>query len=146
MRDALKNIVQPPRSAGVIIAHRRGGDWRLLVLRAYQHWDFPKGLIEAGEDELEAAKREASEETGITDLSFQFGESYKETIPYANGKIARYYIAVTETEHITLPISHELGRPEHDEWRWIRFDEAEDYLPPRLAAVLEWARSTIDPE
>jgi len=91
----------------------------LLVLRAFRNWDFPKGLIEDG-------------------------ESYKETIPYANGKIARYYIAVTETEHITLPISHELGKPEHDEWRWVGFDEAEDYLPPRLAAVLDWARETLD--
>ena len=108
---------KPPRSAGVVIARRRGGDWRLLVLRSFRNWDFPKGLVEAGEDELDAAKREATEETGITDLAFDFGESYRETIPYAHGKIARYYLAVTKTDQVTLPISHELGRPEHDEWR-----------------------------
>lgn len=142
----MQGIVQPPRSAGVVIAHRRGGGWQLLVLRAYSNWDFPKGLIEPGEDELDAAKREAAEETGIEDLDFSFGESYKETIPYAHGKIARYYLAVTESEHIKLPISHELGRPEHDEWRWVSFEEAEDVLPPRLAAVLYWARDTLDPE
>lgn len=138
-------MIKPPRSAGVVIAKRRGGDWQLLVLRAFNNWDFPKGLVEPGEDELDAAKREATEETGIEDLDFSFGESYKETIPYAQGKIARYYLAVTETEHITLPISHELGRPEHDEWRWISFDQAEDLLPPRLAAVLYWARDTLEP-
>ena len=136
---------KPPRSAGVVIARRRGGEWRLLVLRSFRNWDFPKGLVEAGEDELDAAKREAAEETGITDLTFDFGESYKETIPYAHGKIARYYLAVTTTAQITLPISHELGRPEHDEWRWVSFEEAEDLLPPRLAAVLYWARDTLEP-
>ena len=41
-----------------------------------------------------------------------------------------------------LPISHELGRPEHHEWRWVSFDEAEDLLPPRLALILDWARPT----
>ena len=138
-------MIKPPRSAGVVIAKRRGGDWQLLVLRAFSNWDFPKGLVDPGEDELDAAKREAAEETGISDLDFKFGESYKETIPYAHGKIARYYLAVTETEHITLPISHELGRPEHDEWRWISFEQAEDLLPPRLAAVLYWVRDTLEP-
>jgi len=135
---------KPVRSAGIVVARRQGGNWQLLVLRAFRNWDFPKGLIEDGEDPLDTARRETAEETGISDLTFDFGESYKETIPYANGKIARYYIAVTETEHITLPISHELGKPEHDEWRWVGFDEAEDYLPPRLAAVLDWARETLD--
>ncbi len=118
----------------------------MLLLRAFRNWDFPKGLIEDGEDPLDAARRETAEETGISDLAFEFGESYKETIPYANGKVARYYMGVTETEHITLPISHELGKPEHDEWRWVGFDEAEDYLPPRLAGVLDWVRSTLDPD
>lgn len=136
---------KPVRSAGVVVARRHGSNWRLLVLRAFSNWDFPKGLIEDGEDPLDTARRETVEETGITDLAFDFGDSFRETIPYANGKIARYYLAITETEHITLPISHELGRPEHDEWRWVGFEEAEDFLPPRLAAVLDWARETLDP-
>ena len=59
--------------------------------------------------------------------------------------LARYYLAVTTTEQVTLPIAHELGRPAHDEWRWVTFDEAEDVLPPRLTAVLEWVRSTLEP-
>lgn len=133
------------RSAGVVVARRHGGSWRLLVLRAFGLWDFPKGRIEDGEDPFDTAKRETAEETGIDDLAFDYGESFKETLPYAHGKIARYYLAITEIEHITLPISHELGKPEHDEWRWVGFDEAEDYLPPRLAAVLDWARETLDP-
>lgn len=135
----------PIRSAGVVIARRRSGDWRLLVLRAARNWDFPKGLLEEGEDALDAARREATEETGIADLAFDSGESHKETIAYGTGEVARYYLAVTTTEQVTLPIAHELGRPAHDEWRWVTFDEAEEVLPPRLTAVLEWVRSTLEP-
>jgi 8-oxo-dGTP pyrophosphatase MutT (NUDIX family) len=137
--------VTPIRSAGVVIARRRSGDWRLLVLRAARNWDFPKGLLEEGEDALDTARREATEETGIAELVFDSGESHKETIAFGTGEVARYYLAVTTTEQVTLPIAHELGRPAHDEWRWVTFDEAEDVLPPRLTAVLEWVRSTLEP-
>ena len=58
--------------------------------------------------------------------------------------MARYYLAETTEERVNLPISHELGRAEHHEWRWVSLDEAEDLLPPRLAVVLEWARNTLD--
>lgn len=131
-------------SAGVVPLRRTPQGWRMLVLRAYKNWDFPKGVVDPGEDPLEAAKREALEETGLDELEFPFGDAYKETLPYAGGKVARYYLAQTTEERVNLPISHELGRAEHHEWRWISFDEAEDLLPPRLAVVLEWARNTLD--
>ena len=131
-------------SAGVIPLRRTGGGWRMLVLRAYKNWDFPKGLVEPGEDPIDTAKREAAEETGLTGLDFRLGETYRETLPYAGGKIARYYLAETTEETVRLPISHELGRPEHHEWRWVSFDEAEDLLPPRLALVLDWVRETVE--
>ena len=116
---------------------------RLLLLRAYNNWDFPKGKVEPGEDELSAARREVEEETGLAAVDFPFGEEFKETLPYAGRKVARYYLAETGEERIELPVSPELGRPEHHEYRWVSFDEAEDLLPPRLAIVLEWAKKTI---
>ena len=131
-------------SAGVIPLRRTPYGWRVLVLRAYKNWDFPKGRVEAGEEPLDAAKREATEETGITQLDFPFGETYRETLPYAGGKIARYYLAETDEESVRLPISADLGRPEHHEFRWVSFDEAEDLLPPRLALILDWAREVLD--
>jgi 8-oxo-dGTP pyrophosphatase MutT (NUDIX family) len=133
-------------SAGVVPIRRTAGGWRVLVLRAYKNWDFPKGRVEAGENPIDAARREATEETGLTDLEFSFGDVYRETLPYAGGKIARYYLAETRDENVHLPISHELGRPEHHEWRWVSFDQAEDLLPPRLALVLNWVRETLDEE
>lgn len=131
-------------SAGVVPFRRTPNGWRLLILRAYKNWDFPKGRVEPGEEPIDAARRETEEETGLTNLQFPFGEtSYRETLPYANGKVARYYLAATTQEAVTLAISHELGRPEHHEFRWVSFDEAEELLPPRLAAILDWARQTL---
>jgi len=131
------------RAAGAVVFRRTERGVRLLVLRAYRNWDFPKGLVEAGESELDAARREIAEETGFSELDFPFDDQYCETLPYALGKVARYYIAETEQAEVRLPVSPELGRPEHQEWRWVSFDEAEELLPPRLARVLDWARATI---
>src|SRR5437870_6993855 len=100
------------RSAGAVVFRRTERGPRLLVLRAYKNWDFPKGMIEPGESELEAARRETAEETGLTNLEFPFGDAYKDTVPYAGGKIARYFIAETDKADIELPVSPELGRPE----------------------------------
>jgi len=132
------------RAAGAVVFRRTERGVRLLVLRAFRNWDFPKGLVEQGEEEFSAARREVLEETGLAELEFPFGEEFRETLPYAGGKIARYYLAETDAARIELPVSAELGRPEHDEWRWVSFDEAEELLPPRLAIVLDWARETID--
>jgi len=134
---------KPPRAAGAVVFRRTDRGIRLLVLRAYKNWDFPKGLVEAGEDQLDCAKREVKEETGLTELDYPFGDEFKETVPYSGNKIARYYLAETSEHEIELPVSPELGRPEHHEYRWVTFDEAEELLPPRLALVLDWARNTI---
>ena len=133
----------PRRAAGAVVFRRTDRGVRLLVLRAYKNWDFPKGMIEPGESELEAAKRETAEETGLTDLEFPFGDAHKDTLAYAGGKTARYFLAETGRSDIELPVSPELGRPEHHEWRWVSYAEAEELLPPRLGIVLDWARSTI---
>ena len=134
---------KPIRAAGAVVFRRTPGGIRLLVLRAYNNWDFPKGLVEPGEDQLSAAKREVKEETGLTAVDYPFGEEYRETIPYAANKIARYYLAETDEHDIELPVSTALGRPEHHEFRWISLDEAEDLLPPRLTVILDWVKKTL---
>ncbi|MGB6486927.1 MAG: NUDIX domain-containing protein [Steroidobacteraceae bacterium] len=130
-------------SAGVVVLRRGPRDWLFLMLRAYRNWDFPKGMVEAGEAPLAAARREVREETLIEDLEFNWGEVYLETGPYGNRKIARYYVAATRTEKITLPVSPELGRPEHDEWRWVDRETALSLVATRLQPIVSWAAEAV---
>jgi 8-oxo-dGTP pyrophosphatase MutT (NUDIX family) len=129
-----------PVSAGVVVVRREGNGWRALLLRAYQYWDFPKGLVEKNEKPLMAAIREVEEETTLTGLNFCWGEEYCQTAPYGRlRKIARYYIAESDEGDVDLPVSAELGRPEHEEFRWVSFDQAYELVSPRVSRVLDWA-------
>jgi 8-oxo-dGTP pyrophosphatase MutT (NUDIX family) len=128
-------------SAGVVVTRQVDDGWRVLLLRAYNYWDFPKGVVEAGEEPLATAKREVREETGIDDLEFRWGEDFIETEPYAKNKVARYYLAATRTIDVKLPVSAELGRPEHHEFRWLNLRDANELVVPRLQQVLAWAYS-----
>ncbi len=134
----------PVLSAGVVVVRRHEHQWRVLLLRAYNYWDCPKGLVEPGEDPLATARREAREEADLSDLQFRWGESFIETAPYARNKVARYYLAATGQETVKLPVNESLGRPEHQEYRWVGFDDAQRLVVPRIAGVLRWARQILE--
>ncbi|SOY71796.1 conserved hypothetical protein [Cupriavidus phytorum] len=131
------------RSAGLVVVRCVANEWRCLVLRAYRNWDLPKGLPEPEEGALQAALRETIEETGLSDLEFRWGEDYRETEAYGRGKIARFYLAFSPSGDVSLPVSAELGRPEHHEFRWVSFAEASKLLPTRFASILEWAEMAV---
>lgn len=126
-------------SAGIVPVRLDADSPRFLLLRCYRYWDFPKGEIDAGEMPLQAALRELTEETGLQGPVFRWGEGLIETPRYGRGKIARYYLAEVSAGKVTLPISAELGRPEHDEFRWVTAEQAKRLFNPRLQAVLDWA-------
>lgn len=132
-------------SAGIVIVRKEGKEWKYLFLRAYRNWDFPKGVVESGEDPLQTALREAEEEAGISDLNFPWGYVFKETEPYSRGKkIARYYIAETSQTKVIFSINPELGAPEHHEYRWLPYEEIKRLSPERLLPIIEWAHSLIE--
>jgi bis(5'-nucleosidyl)-tetraphosphatase len=131
-------------AAGVVVVRPTPDGWRCLVLRAFRNWDFPKGLVEPGETPRAAALREVREETSLAGLVCRWGDESRETEPYASGKVARYYVAESPAGDVVLPVSPELGRPEHHEHRWASFAEARRLLPPRLHPILEWARSVVE--
>ena len=141
MNDAAQ--LHPRLSAGVIVVRCTPQGPRFLLLRSFRYWDFPKGQVEAGETPLDAARRETREETGIGDLSFDWGEGYFETEPYARGKVARYYLARAEAPDVVLGINPEIGRPEHHEYRWVSGPRASALLNPRLRQALQWALRQI---
>lgn len=59
----------PRNSAGGVVVNPEG---KLLVVQQHNNsWSFPKGGVNEGEAELEAALREIREETGLTKLEFE---------------------------------------------------------------------------
>lgn len=130
-------------SAGVVVLRDTADGTRFLLLRAYKHWDFPKGMVETDETPFAAARREVAEETGIDSLDFTWGEVFRETAPYARGKVARYYIARTEREDVALTANPQTGIHEHMEYRWVALDEALALVTPRVKHIIDWAAGII---
>jgi predicted NUDIX family NTP pyrophosphohydrolase len=67
--------VSAKRSAGLLLYRRRAGTLEVFLVhpggpfwakKDAGAWTIPKGEIDAGEDELAAARRETAEETGFT--------------------------------------------------------------------------------
>jgi len=125
------------------VVHVAGGAVQYLLLRAYKNWDFPKGLVEPGEQPLDAALREVREETTLENLVFDWGTDYVDTGPYNKGKISRYYVARSDATKVHLPINPELGFPEHQEARWVGLETALAMVSPRLKPVVQWASDII---
>jgi 8-oxo-dGTP pyrophosphatase MutT (NUDIX family) len=115
-----------------------------LILRAFKNWDFPKGAPDNGEQPIQAAIREFIEETGIPNVNLKWGFDCKETEIYSKNKVAAYFLGSVTQQEIALPINPELGKPEHDEYRWVTKFEATQILPLRLLPILEWADQQIN--
>ena len=111
------------KSAGAIIFRKEENRaYYLLLHYPAGHWDFPKGNIENGEKEIDTAKREIYEETGIQDVEFIFG--FREVIDYfyyRNGqkvyKTVVFYLAKTNTKEVCLSY-------EHKGYAWLSYEEA----------------------
>ena len=139
---------KPPHrlSSGVVVVSLAQRKLKYLLLRAYRNWDFPKGLVESGEEPIDAALREVREETTLDDLSFDWGLEFMETGPYNKGKVSRYYIARSKQTQVRLPVNPDLGMPEHQEACWVDFARALTMVSPRLQPVVQWAHAVINHE
>jgi bis(5'-nucleosidyl)-tetraphosphatase len=121
------------RSAGIIIVRQEGEQTYFLLLEyprasnsADTYWDLPKGHLEKGEKEIDAAKREAKEETGLTDIEIIDG--FKEWIKYsfrAEGKfttkVVTFFIALTHEKKVSISY-------EHTSYTWLPYDKALETL------------------
>jgi 8-oxo-dGTP pyrophosphatase MutT (NUDIX family) len=130
------------RSAGAVLFIRNGEPEYLVLHYTAGHWDFPKGNIEPGETEEQAAIREIREETGITDVEFIPG--FRQIISYRYRKARKLvekevvlFLARTRTQNVT--ISHE-----HIGFVWKDYDGALKQLTYRNARnLLESAKQHL---
>jgi hypothetical protein len=124
-------------SAGVVVVHHDGERYRLLAVRFFDQWDFPKAEVPADADALETAMRELADATGITDPALHWGEDYRETVAFDDGRVSRYYLAQAADDEVALRVPSGEAAEDYG-YRWLTVEEAEDLLPPRLAIVLDW--------
>lgn len=112
------------RAAGYVVFRKRRGRREYLIVknRSGGHWGFPKGHVEEGEDEGEAARRELAEEVGISSIRTVPG--YSRTIHYS---FVRDGEPIKKDVTFFLGETAEEGRPdpaELSEMRWLPFQEA----------------------
>lgn len=110
---------------GVSVLPLVGGKVGLLYL--YRHaigamtWEVPRGFIDEGETDLQSARRELQEETGL-EVFIGNIHSLGFITPEASLLVARVHLFVAEEcTHVDSCHSSELG---HQEMRWFEVDEA----------------------
>jgi len=121
------------KSAGAIIFRKKNKKIYYLLLHypsgakaPKEYWDLPKGHIEKGENEIETARREVEEETGLKDIKFV--EGFKEWIKYFfkfEGKnilkFVTFYLVETKTKEVKISFEH-LG------YKWLPYEKALEKL------------------
>lgn len=108
------------RAAGGVISRTDGHGGREVALvhrPKYRDWSLPKGKLDRGETDEQAALREVEEETGLRcELERSLGE-VRYTDPHGRPKVVRYW------EMSVTGGSFSPNR-EVDELRWLSLDEA----------------------
>ncbi|MEK0325001.1 MAG: NUDIX domain-containing protein [Nitrosopumilus sp.] len=130
-------------SAGAVIYLRNDKEVKYLLLNyAHGHWDFPKGHIDPGEQEIDTVRREVHEETGITDLELdvkRIGKTKYTFLRRGNpvAKSVALYLAQTRTNDVRIS-------KEHQSWAWLTFNEALSRLTyPESRKILQLANGLL---
>ena len=120
-------------SCGFVL-FRQVDENRYYLLLHYKagHWDFPKGHVEAGEDEEQTARRELEEETGIYSLEVVPGFKYEYAYDFGNNRSKKVTFMLARTGHQRTRLSHE-----HKGARWLPYKKAMKMLTfPNAQAML----------
>ena len=138
-------------SAGAIIFRKEKKQILFLLIYSGRNkiWGFPKGHIEPGEGEKDAALREINEETGIAELRFVDGfreESVYQTVskrlPYKGSIIEKhsiYFLSETHTNDIVV------NAVEITDYKWLGIIDAEKLLIlDSLKRILRKAEVTLN--
>jgi len=127
--DKAKNF-QIKAAGGVVWREGQDSDEPEFLLLLHKHgryWSFPKGRRNKGETDLETARREIREETGIEDFTLleRGGKLINDTVRYfvRRGKSfipkeVRYFL-VKFSKRVEINLSRE-----HIAYKWLKFDDA----------------------
>ncbi|HSG07097.1 MAG TPA: NUDIX hydrolase [Longimicrobiales bacterium] len=133
------------RSAGGVVVRLIDGEPRVLVIRdPYQNWGLPKGHLEEGEGSGEAAAREVTEETGLSDLVLGPELATIDWYFRSGGKLVHKFCAFYLMESVSGdPV------PEEDEGItecvWMSLDEAAARISyDNAREVVNAAREALD--
>ena len=135
-------IIREKSAGAVVFFNGENGPEYLLLLYEAGHWDFPKGGIEEGETELDAAIREVREETGLTNIEIING--FRKEIHYnfrKNKNLVKktviFYLAKTDTKNVRLSF-------EHKDYIWLPYEAAYNKLTFKTAKeTLEMAHKFL---
>jgi 8-oxo-dGTP pyrophosphatase MutT (NUDIX family) len=120
------------KSCGAVVFTETDGAIRYLIVRGTSgNYSFPKGHIEAGEDEFETAAREIFEETGLRPAfldGFRMTEAYR--VKNGRMKDVVYFLARFGGEPVAPPADE---IPEYGLWP---FEEAYAKLPRESAKAI----------
>ncbi len=103
-------------------------DGKILLIHRHGKWDLPKGKIETGESTEEAAIREITEETGVTNLAIigRLENTFHTYNTYGPDSIKKTAWFVLKTDTI------QEGRPQNEEGitdvKWVDKTELMNYL------------------
>lgn len=117
--------MQHEKSCGAIVYRKFHGNTEILLIKhvGSGHWSFPKGHVEEGESEIETAKREILEETGIDVL---IDPTFRETVSYSpkkdTQKIVVYFLAKAKNYDFTAQ------EEEIAQIRWVEIGHAAQLL------------------
>ena len=88
-----------------------------------QHWTFPKGHVDNGETDLEAAIRETKEEAGLDVDDFQLFFDFKLESSYVSrkgiSKTVWYWIAEINNPNVEINLS-----VSHKQYKWLKIEDA----------------------
>ena len=104
------------KSCGAIVYRRFHGNVEILLIKHINsgHWSFPKGHVEGDETELETARREIKEETGLDVI---LDQTFRETVSYSpkrdTQKVVVYFLALARN-YDYVPQEEEIA-----EIRWV---------------------------
>ena len=113
------------KSGGAIVYRKYHGNTEILLIKHINsgHWSFPKGHVEGNETEIETAKREILEETGI---EVNLDPTFREIVSYSprkdTQKIVVYFIAKAKNTDF-VPQEDEIS-----EIKWVEIDRAGQVL------------------